>query len=189
VDVNQLLNKIATPGDVAAAGIGFVLGLPLDYFFLHLAVPPGVVSGYSALGLFSLKKAAEALYEGAKKRRDAYEVQVVEERDTEKLREQKQKELEALRNGFTMRVYSLKRFFEDEKLPQNLELVVKLDKMHTADILSDLEFDESLRRVIADYRNRRFALTAKEFPTRLELPPANVEDEETDLVRTESEDD
>ncbi len=188
VDINQLLNKIATPGDVAAAGIGFVLGLPLDYFLLHLAVPPGVVSGYSALGLFSLKKAADAFFERLRKSSEASKVRIVEEIETRELLEQKEKDREALQKGFYLRVYRLKSFFEEEKLPQNLELVVTLDKMHNAEILSDEEFDEALRRVIGNYRNLKFALSASELPTRLELP-AYVENEETDLARTDSEDD
>ena len=38
MDINELLNKIATPGDVAAAGIGFDLGLPLVYVYKWLGV-------------------------------------------------------------------------------------------------------------------------------------------------------
>lgn len=189
MDINQLLNKIATPGDVAAAGIGFVLGLPIDFFLLHLAVPPGVVSGYSALGLFSLKKAADAFLERLRKSNESSKLRMVEEEETKELMEQKEKELKALREGLSMRVYRLKSFFEDEKLPQNVELVEKLSKMHNADILSDEEFDESLKRVIANYRNLKFALSANELPARLELPPAHIDNEESDSAATDSEDD
>jgi hypothetical protein len=88
-----------------------------------------------------------------------------------------------------MRVYSLKRFFEDEELPQNVELVEKLNKMHNADILSDEEFDRSLKKVISDYRNLRFALSANELPARLGLPPTHIDNEESDSAATASEDD
>lgn len=61
--------------------------------------------------------------------------------------------------------------------------------MHNADILSDEEFDESLKRVIANYRNLKFALSANELPARLGLPPANIDHEESDSAATDSEDD
>jgi heme oxygenase len=68
-------------------------------------------------------------------------------------------------------------------------LVEKLNKMHHADILSDEEFDKSLKRVIAHYRNLKFALSANELPTRLALPPAQSDNEESDLATTDAEDD
>ena len=73
MDIKDLLNKIATPGDAAAAGIGFVVGLPVDFFLFHMAVPPGVVSAYTAVGAFSLKKGADAFFASMRQRRAALE--------------------------------------------------------------------------------------------------------------------
>jgi hypothetical protein len=62
MEATEILKKIATPGDAAAAGIGFVLGLPIDYVLLHSAIPVGTISGYSAVAAWSLKKAIQGMY-------------------------------------------------------------------------------------------------------------------------------
>lgn len=58
--------------------------------------------------------------------------------------------------------------------------------MHTSDILSDEEVDLSLRKLIEDYRNLKCARIANELPQRLELPPAEIEDEEAESDNTDS---
>ena len=70
MDAKELLEKIATPGDAAAAGIGFAFGLPIDYFFLYMGVPPGTVSGYSAVAAWSLKKTVEAVIKSRSARKE-----------------------------------------------------------------------------------------------------------------------
>jgi len=69
VDAKDLLKLIATPGDAAAVTLGFVVGLPIDYFLLHMGVPSLTVSGYAAATAFGLKKSAEATFSKAVARR------------------------------------------------------------------------------------------------------------------------
>lgn len=148
MDINELLNKIATPGDVAAAGIGFVLGLPLDYFLFHMAVSPGIVSGYTAVATFSLKKVADAYIERRRALWETIQQEEIREKESKELTERKQKELEAQRQELSVKVWRLKSFFKEEALPETTELVTKLDKMHDAHILSDEEFESSLQQIM-----------------------------------------
>jgi hypothetical protein len=178
MDLNQLLNKIATPGDVAAAGIGFVLGLPLDYFLLHMAVPPGVVSGYSALGVFSLKKAVEAFLERFKKSQEAFRLERAHERESKELEEQRLQEAKELHERLNTKRWSVQSFFEQAKLPETAELIGKLYDMQRAEILTDEELDKLLKRIVESYRNALFERSTINLPARLELPAANVKTDE-----------
>jgi hypothetical protein len=69
MNAEEMLKKIATKGDIAAAGLGFVAGWPVDYVLLHMGVPPGTVSGYCAVGAFSLKKGVESWLDARRKKR------------------------------------------------------------------------------------------------------------------------
>lgn len=140
MDAKELLSKIATPGDAAAAGIGFAAGLPLDYFLLHMGVPPGIVSGYCAVGAYSLKKSADAFLESRKKRKEArhQELSVEKERDTAR------KELEERYEGLYV-------YLKEENRLELLELLKKRRKQWEHKILSDQAFDASLKQIIEKY--------------------------------------
>jgi hypothetical protein len=58
-----------------------------------------VVSGYSALGLFSLKKAADAFLERRRKSYEACRLRMVEEEKAKQLMEQKEKDGRLLKKG------------------------------------------------------------------------------------------
>jgi hypothetical protein len=175
MDIKDLLNKIATPGDAAAAGIGFVLGLPVDFFLLHMAVPPGVVSAYTAIGAFSLKKGADAYIASLRQSRAAWRERLEREREAKELSESKEKEAKELHEKLSSKRWRLESFFEKEN-PETAKLIEELYDMRTSEIISDEELDRSLKQVIEKYRHHRFLKATQTF-SRLELPPASFENE------------
>ncbi len=177
MDIKELLNKIATPGDVAAAGIGFVLGLPVDFFLFHMAVPPGIVSGYTAVGVFSLKKGADAFLASVRNRRAVLDAEWAREKEAKELTERQEKESKELHERIIHKRWRLKSFFDKENQAETAELVQELYDMNDSEIISDEELERSLQQLIERYRHDRFVRATVNFSTRLELPPASSEDE------------
>lgn len=58
--LKELLEKISTPGDVAASAIGYALGFAADVFLFPGGVTSGTVAAVSAVGALGIKKAIDA---------------------------------------------------------------------------------------------------------------------------------
>lgn len=133
MEAKELLSKIATRGDAAAAGIGFVLGLPIDYLLLHAAIPPGVASGYSAVAVWSLKNAIQSAFGAQKKART--------EHDQRKRRETSKGSLEERANR-------LKQFLEKQNNEEDLDTLERYRDLWDMKLISDADFESCLHSMV-----------------------------------------
>lgn len=60
MEVKELLDKISTAGDVAAAAIGYAAGFVADTYYFPGGLPPGTVAAVTAVGVVGIKKAFDA---------------------------------------------------------------------------------------------------------------------------------
>jgi hypothetical protein len=133
----ELLSKIATPGDAAAAGAGFAAGLPIDYFLLHMGMPPGIVSGYCAVAAYSVKKSADAYLERRRRNREAKQ---------QKLGPQIASA--AFHGELEKRFEGLSKYLKEESKPELLDSLEKKYKQWRYQIISDQVFEDSVKQII-----------------------------------------
>jgi hypothetical protein len=142
----NLLKHIASPGDAAAAGIGFSIGLPIDYFLFHMGVPPGTVSGYSAVAVWSLKKTLDAWLGTKQKRKEA----VIAAELASQNFQQRREELER-------RSQKPLRYLEAKDSSRSLLILKKSLELWELRILEDIAFEKSLDDLIAKERRENDA--------------------------------
>jgi len=61
MDLKELLSSLSSPGDLAAASLGYASGFVIDVFFFPEGLGPGTVAGVTAIGTLGAKKSVEAL--------------------------------------------------------------------------------------------------------------------------------
>ncbi|HXM41555.1 MAG TPA: hypothetical protein VN924_09900 [Bryobacteraceae bacterium] len=167
MDAKELLEKIATPGDAAAAGIGFVVGLPIDYFLLHMGVPPGTVSGYTAVAGWSLKKPIDA---GLKSRRNRRESLGAEERarnDAKSEEEAKRLTQEERRHQLSEQSENLVRYLTEEGRQDLLDPFTTRLKLWRYKLLDDESFERAISGTVSQCQIRVQGSRAPRLPEAL----------------------
>jgi len=179
MEAKDLLEKIATPGDAAAAGLGFAAGLPIDYFLLGMGVPPGTVSAYSAVAVWSVKKTFESILKARRERREAL---AAERREA--LAAEGRAMLDAPSNGapskesLKFRYHNLEAYLDGAKKFRILEATRRVHELWRLQLLTNVAFEAAMDSALSQLM--------QEEEKRSQLAQS-IEQMEIELARAEAE--
>jgi hypothetical protein len=139
MDLDGLLKRITSKGDVAAAGLGTVLGYLLDLKLAITGLPPGTASVLGATAALSVKNGVEAFS------------------DRIKSRSEQNRAAELRRNELERAAEAVKQLVIDERWMRRIEeskRQFELDHiLWTRRLITDEEFQASIKQFTSHYRN------------------------------------
>lgn len=133
MEVKELLDKISTAGDVAAAALGYAAGFVADTYYFPGGLPPGTVAAVTAVGVVGIKKACDALI-NIRRSRGRYEG------DADSLRQR----AKALHDYMIRRINNTDGMKENRRLEGILPVFEEALEAWNDGIIDDSEFNKYL---------------------------------------------
>jgi hypothetical protein len=153
-DLKDLKDKVATPGDAAAAGLGYALGYAADVFLFPLGVPPGTVAAVSSVGTWGVKKAVDAFRAWRKRKKD--------DRDSETDDKNLKRKIGELQDVLKRRLNRTNIKKEESDFLKDLRTTLQQRvELWEDKLMEDDELEETISEIKRDIRD--YALQRAEF--------------------------
>ncbi len=145
--IKEVINKISSPGDVAAALLGGAAGLAIDIFALHLGIPPGYMTFLGLSTALGGKKAVDAWIQSQNEKALTREQHL----ETIVLAERTQKQLQSGSSDLKERADKLYELIKEEGNEELLHRFEKLYKLWQDGLTSNEKFDKKLENFINEF--------------------------------------